>query len=113
MGESKIDSMVAGRELNELVAREVMGWHSKYWRPSTDRRHIWHLVAQLECDGYWLKLTSPFDPSDPNLNQWHAGFTPHSTTGWNGRPDWRASGDTAMLAICRAALKVRMEEPAL
>jgi hypothetical protein len=58
--------------------------------------------------GYYLTLKSPFEPGQP----YFAGFTPHGTTGWNGRPDHEAPGATAPLAVARAALLTLLSEAA-
>lgn len=132
--ELNIDNMAAGSALDKLVAEKVMGWHTsgmswprwvdnqnqwtilvRRWQPSRNIAQAFEVVGIL-VEEYWLKLTSPFDPKGDNPgigHTWNAGFTPHGTTGWNRRPDWRASGETPALAICRAALKVRMQEPTL
>lgn len=62
-------------------------------------------VCEMQRQGFWLKLTSPFFPGD----DWHAGFAPHNTTGWNGRPDFRGKGKEGdgAEAICQAALKAK------
>lgn len=63
--------------------------------------------TEPQASGYWLRLQSPFDSRDPAndaRHSWNAGFTQHSFTGWNGRPDYRGQGATAAEAICRAAL---------
>jgi hypothetical protein len=125
-------TLEAGRELDALVAERVMGcrveWHEG--RPycgdgvtccyphaepdrdaqlsgdlapySTDHNAAMQVVAALARRGYWLRLQSPFAPGDP----WFAGFTPHETSGWNGRPDFERKGDAAPVAICRASLLV-------
>lgn len=127
--------MKAGRELDALVAEKVMGLspmcdaetdfseddrcyhctkcrafsgdfdlpdpHERVYLPySTNIGAAWQVVEELS-DRFHLQLTSPFQFNEP----WWAGFTPLGVTGWNGRPDFKASGDTAPLAICLAALK--------
>ena len=67
------------------------------------------LVADAIKRGYHLSLKSPFSPG----GQWHAGFTPHGVTGWNGRPDFAGAGDNAWMAIAAAYDKLPLnEEPA-
>lgn len=61
------------------------------------------MVEKLAEEGYWLKLTTPFEPGEP----YHAGFTPNNTTGWNGRPDHAASDERPARAICLAALAAK------
>jgi len=46
-------------------------------------------------DGWWMSLTSPWRNGD----YWFCGLTPKGATGWNGRPDIEASGETAPEAI--------------
>ena len=67
---------------------------------STDLKAAFELAIEMEARGYWLRLISPFQAGEP----WWAGFTPLGTSGWNGRPDYEASGPTPMVAICRAVL---------
>jgi len=67
---------------------------------STDVGEAWAVVAQLQDRFHW-RLTSPFQPGEP----WFAGVTPLGTSGWNGRPDIEACGETPAMAICLCALK--------
>ncbi len=137
--------ILAGRELDAMVAEKVMGWrwieapgHDRDEHPgewvflmppeqvdqflsrfirsaeprrayrydlpfySTDIAAAFPLVSKINKLGMWLKLTSPFNPSDV----WNAGFTAHNSTGWNGMSDFRGQGESAPEAICRAALAV-------
>lgn len=83
-----------------------MGPHQKPpW--TTDIDAAWQVVEKMQERGFWCEVKSPFSKEYPD---WHAGFTRHMETGWNGRPDHRGSGTTAPEAICRAALAV-MEKP--
>jgi hypothetical protein len=63
----------------------------------------WLVVERMSARGFHAVVKSPFVPGE----LYHAGFTPHGTTGWNGRPDFRGSAATAAEAICRAALEAR------
>lgn len=64
-------------------------------------------LAQLEAiPGHWYVLKSPFQPGD----SYHAGLMPHSVTGWNGRPDYRADGATLAEAIQNLLDKFAKEE---
>lgn len=67
---------------------------------STDIAAAWRVITEMGVRGWWLRLTSPFNPG----RAWHAGFTPHDTTGWNGRPDHEAAASEPALALCLAAL---------
>ena len=97
-----------GRELDLAVATEVfarpnpLAIRAAGWRPhySTELKAAFEAVAEMQRRGYWLRLISPFQPGQP----WWAGFTSLGASGWNGRPDYEASGPTPMVAICRAAL---------
>jgi hypothetical protein len=112
----------AGRELDALVAEKVMGadpstvhWHLSNatflvdgkWvdvppvpHYSTDIAAAWEVVEKMSQKYHW-RIQSPFDVGD----EWYAGLTPRSVTGWNGRPDHYAGAPSAPLAICLAALK--------
>jgi hypothetical protein len=72
--------------------------------PSTDIAAAWEVVEKINEKYHW-KLHSPFITG----SEWFIGFTPHGVTGWNGTPDFNASGNTAPLAICRAALLATFE----
>lgn len=98
----------AARELDAAVGAEVFArpnprwiW-AIIWRPhySTDLDAAFGVVAEMQRRGYWLRLISPWRPGE----LWSAGFTPHDTTGWNGRPDYEAFARTPMEAISHAAL---------
>ena len=69
-------------------------------RFSTDPALLFSVQAEMHRRGFWMQLRSPFGTD----GQWSCGFTPHLTTGWNGRPDYSAQADTPALAVCRAAL---------
>ncbi len=119
--------MQAGRALDALVAEKVMGlmldragdrpmvvhsWGHGGWplpefeevpRYSTDTAAAWLVVAHLTKHFHW-RISSPFDPPHGET-LWFAGLTPHSCTGWNGRPDLECGGHSAEEAICLVALK--------
>ncbi len=113
--------MKAGRELDALVAEKVMGIEltitsqgHPYFRDgtllrvpiahySTDIAAAWQVVEKMRDLGYWCQMRNEFEAHD-GPDCW-AGFTPHSTTGWNGRPDHWTQAETLPLAICLAALK--------
>jgi hypothetical protein len=67
---------------------------------STGTAAAWLVVEEMARRGFHARINTPFTPGAP----YFAGFTPHATTGWNGRPDHEGSGQAAPLAICRAAL---------
>lgn len=69
---------------------------------STSIADAFQVVQAIEKRGFWMELKSPFDSDSP----WFAGFTPHSTTGWNGLADFVGSGNNPAHAICVAALAV-------
>lgn len=83
------------RRTHEIDARHVP-WFSRSWEAAG------MVVEQMATRGYWCQMRTPFEPhGGPDC--W-AGFTPHSTTGWNGRPDHWTQAETIPLAICLAAL---------
>jgi hypothetical protein len=65
-----------------------------------DVRTAERLVEEMGRRGFWCQYHSPFEPGMPH----RAGFTPHSTTGWNGRPDFAGEGATLAEAVSAAAL---------
>lgn len=67
---------------------------------STDIATAWTVAEKMGERGFHARICTPFEPDMPHF----VGFTPHGVTGWNGRPDFSASGESAPLAICRAAL---------
>lgn len=71
------------------------------WSPTTNIVDAWRVVDKLQ-EQFWLELKSPFNRGE----KWTAGFTPRGTSGSNGTPDFSAAGETAPLAICRAALAI-------
>lgn len=119
--------MEPGRELDALVAEKVMGWEQVQDPPhtyiayntptgfrlpeeipaySTDLNAAWKVVEAMRRRGFWCQMRTPFGTPEQKLDDgcW-AGFTPHGTSGWNGKPDNWTSAPTAPHAICLAALK--------
>lgn len=105
--------MEAGRELDERIASEVMGWKrdGAAWmspaglrtielssfgsfQPSTDMAAAWEVVEKL------TEKSEPHFELSRGRDGWHAGFD-------LDRPFKRvtAQADTAPHAICKAALK--------
>lgn len=107
----------AGPELDRLVAEKVMGWRlssieqpaglynlvyvyrdawdalRKGWSPSTNIAHAMEVVTELEKSGLELGLCRFID------SYWEANFSIAERDGVS------AKGETAQLAICRAALR--------
>jgi hypothetical protein len=135
MTPAQILALPAGPELDRLVAEKVMGWrldeglywldsagkrtgwvhatgHDVYggyrdWRPSTDIAAAWQLLEGIDARGerwYWRLVRDPL------------GF---SCRAWQGHPEkwllpeeeYKAEGDTAMLAISRCALLIAEKSP--
>ena len=116
-----IDAMVAGRELDRLVAEKVMGWKNLKWQDqrsengwitpagfygngpkgecflsrsfSTDSAAAWQVKRKITESGIWgFHLTN-------DGNAWsHVSFT-------SGTDEYEGEGDTDEEAICRAAWK--------
>ena len=59
------------------------------------------------AEKYHWEIKSPFFDGQ----RWFAGLTPHSTTGWNGEPDFKDYGSTEMEAVCRCALRASGFDP--
>lgn len=120
--DKQIEVMPVGRELDLLIYAVVMqknsneretvdGWPVENI-PSYSASIYFALEVQAEMHrrGYWMSLRSSFDKDGGKFyDGWFCGFTPHLTSGWNGAPDNSTQGDTAPLAICRAALKTVLE----
>ncbi len=97
-----IREMKAGRELDALVAEKVMGqyfrneWYKLYNDTipcySTDISAAWKVVEKIKKE--FVGISDPL-----NCNIWECSFTFKTS----------ALGETAPLAICRAAL-LAMEE---
>ena len=119
-----IDTMPAGREMDALVAEKVMGWEfapeltkatgsdcwmewnedkSDYrvrgcWIPSASIAAAWEVVEKLKHLGFTLGFLS----NEDERLQWDVSFGPNGMSEKNCVYE-----DTAPLAICRAALKVK------
>lgn len=130
MTREQIEAMPAGPEMDALVAERVMGWWADangewnsnpdlpklmgvvapdtsfcdlpVWQPSSDIAAAWEVVEKLS-DKLWCELKVNFTSDYKS----RAGFTTVGCSGFNGRPDFAACGNTRTdlpLAICRAAL---------
>lgn len=113
--------MDAGRKLDALVAEYVIGgyWeglsskiarndgtiynYPKYSSP-TAIAAAWQVVEAMAQRGFWCQMRTPFQAGEDGDGYW-AGFTPHGTTGWNGKPDHWTQSEALTSAICLAALK--------
>ena len=103
------DIPVQGRGLDKMLAA-AMGTDPRY-APKCDNWKVAGLVIdKMQSRGLYLELRSPFAP-ERGLLRWHAGFTPHGVTGWNGRQDYHASAPTGPLAVARAAVLWYLEKP--
>lgn len=117
-----IDEMQAGREMDALVAEKVMGWKKsrllhnivnnyRLENPkgnleipppySTDIAAFKIVIDKMIERGFHWIIKTPFTPDD----YYFSGLTPIGVTGWNGKPDFSASGDSIMDTGCRTALK--------
>lgn len=105
-----IDDSLVGKEMNDAIAKEVMGWSG--W-PDDGRWNDWYK------DGLFVRPASQWNPCANIAHAWEAAeklrlcVQPHGA-GWcatrnqDGDADcreWFAYADTAPLAICRSALK--------
>ena len=122
--------MGPGRELDGLVAENVMGWREckigierdikgragfglerpgqfrlSFPEYSTNISDAWLVVEKLAGDGHALALQAP-GSTDMNeayreFTRWTADFGTNNISGYT-----EANGDTAPHAICMAALKI-------
>jgi hypothetical protein len=69
---------------------------------STDASATYNLMLKFTNNFHWL-IRSPFLPE---YNYWIAGLTPSGVTGWNGKPDYEAQGETMMEAVCLVVLNL-------
>lgn len=101
MTKEQINALKIGNEFDDLIEKNIFNIRREntlfYSRFIED---AFIIQRHLSEKGFWMELSSPFDKNE----KWWAGFTPHSTSGWNGRPDYAAFGETAPEAICKAAL---------
>lgn len=116
----EIDALPAGRQIDTLIAAEIMfdpefkklvkkccsycgGWTRDCdgCRFSEFTHAAHSLIDRLAVLGFWCRTTSPFTPGSLHFS----GFTPHGTSGWNGRPDHESGGESFELSVARAALK--------
>lgn len=115
MTRDEILKMEAGRELDALVAKDVMGWHKLDgnwkdniwekadghikgdWHPSEDISAAWEVVTKIRSMGWGVDIS------------WFHEFIYCALH----KPDSviikQANAETAPLAICRAALLAVME----
>lgn len=129
-------TLPAGRALDALVATRVMGWvnviesnpPNRTW-PSRTRRH-WRAPGSVfarklphystDIAAAWEVVRALRDPTEGDERFWT--LTDSGSLGWHADLSWNAKegdalvplgegiGDTAPLAICRAALTA-METP--
>lgn len=121
------------RELDAQIAIALFGWQwfdgadgARYLRRADDRNYgaieragkrkyflaLLHystsitaaeaIINRMRDLGYYCQMRTPFE-KDSERDYW-AGFTPHSTTGWNGKPDHWTRAESLAEAICLAAL---------
>lgn len=134
MTENEIDAMEAGRELDALVAEQVMGWERdlnipinpkyrgiKYWKSPTGMRADINLIPHYSTDiaSAWEVVEKAHELTGCTISlhlfgtfERVSGMPKYMCKFYGGRighptPELttKAFGDTPMLAICRAALK--------
>lgn len=108
------------REIDERVAREVMGVQqikydedlmitsmimpgSSHWQgfsPSTRIEDAWQVLEAIKAKNFWYKVVAGFSPTQPNYCGIGSKGGEH---GW-APADWHGEGETMPLAICNAAL---------
>ncbi len=127
----QIDAMPAGRELDDLVAQVVLGWHRSgegeympecWFSPPTPihptgpqyegglpafsghLKNAGLVIDHMRRTHYW-EMRTEFRPGTPRGDLCWVGLTPHGVTGFSGIPDFTSPGETLELAICRVSLR--------
>jgi hypothetical protein len=126
----KVSEMPAGQALDILVAERVMGYKDDGSWPhqvtdedggtgdrlpeySTSIAAAWEVVEKMATRGIWMAVSDmrhgryTIEHAAPWSGWWATWMrTDRSTdlTEVEGDHDWAATGDTAPLALCRAAL---------
>jgi hypothetical protein len=101
-----IGTMPAGPEMDALVAEKVMGYTSWAFgvpRYSTNLETAWEVVEKMKP--VWVNFRLSFGP--------YLVVDGKLANGWELEPAWCSPrcgyGETAPLAICRAAIKICIE----
>jgi len=91
----QIDSMPAGRETRQALIDAGL-WDSKDERdPSQDITAAWQVLEKFKADGWAVEVQ--WEIMDGG-GDWFCALD-------NSHKEWYGFAETAMLAICRAALK--------
>lgn len=61
--------------------------------------HTYGVMMEATDKYHWV-IKSPFTRG----GEWFAGLTPYGVTGWNGKPDFSATGKTMQEAVCKCIL---------
>lgn len=90
------------REASKLVLRSFQASQEGFSKAFGPVATLRAMAAQ----GFWSEVRSPFmrEPGGTLDTGWWVGFTPLGTTGFNGRPDFAASGPNFAIAAARAAV---------
>lgn len=96
----KIDALIGQHIFGDVVPKSADFIYNP--KPYTkDWNWMGQVIEKMSALGFYLKTHGPMEPGGLE----HAGFTPHGVTGWNGRPDFGATGVTMPIAVGLAALK--------
>jgi len=133
MTKNEILAMVAGKELDNMVASKVMSWTEKHWvsplglskrvswadpttgvtlqqvstwHPSTNLPTAWQIVEEMSKLGYNMSLLHLSTELYPDY--WYCDFRPKSRRE-PPKYEWVDHQETAQLAICKAALLTRLK----
>ena len=87
--------MKPGRELDELVAKKVMGYKYKVLEYSTDIAAAWEVVEKMKDNGYEIII---------NVNTCEIKMTYWNDAGQAAR-GVKIFGDSIAMGICLAVLK--------
>lgn len=106
MKREEIEKMPAGNKMDTLIELDVFGWPKAYDdaldvpKYSTEISVAWQVVEKMKADGFPLRM---------NIDAETAGYPGNNGVVWCAFK-YSAFGNTAPLAICRAALMTTADE---
>lgn len=114
MMKDEILNMPAGREIEALIAVEIFGWQWLPWSGNTEQKVLVQYPEQAESMDWWGKDVMDLVPgySTDIAAAWDVVYKLHNVAINRHHVFWfcsfkgneSAQGETAPLAICRAAL---------
>lgn len=114
MNEEEIDAFLAGPELDDAIELYIYGQKlERGWAPmpySTEWEWAGKLMDKIVEEGWWSDTATDFFLENWGDDEWVCcNRAPGSRKErWEFLPVFYAVGKTAMLAVCRAALKAKL-----